>query len=60
MLIDEEARVGVNFRLMDIDLAECPCCGGELHVIGETVSEMLDHVPARLRVARSGFTCQPN
>jgi transposase len=30
----------------------CPCCGGELHVIGETVSEMLDHVPARLRVIR--------
>ena len=30
----------------------CPCCGGKLHVIGETVSEMLDHVPARLRVIR--------
>ncbi len=27
----------------------CPRCSGELHVIGETVSEMLDHVPARLR-----------
>src|SRR5229473_948359 len=33
-----------------------PCCGGELHVIGETVSEMLDHVPARLRVIR---ICRP-
>ena len=30
----------------------CPCCGGSLHLIGETVSEMLDHVPARLRVIR--------
>jgi transposase len=34
----------------------CPCCGGKLHVIGETVSEMLDHVPARLRVIR---ICRP-
>lgn len=30
----------------------CPCCGGALHLIGETVSEMLDHVPAQLRVLR--------
>lgn len=30
----------------------CPCCGGALHPIGETVSEMLDYVPARLRVLR--------
>lgn len=30
----------------------CSCCGGELHAIGETVSEMLDHVPARLSVIR--------
>ena len=28
----------------------CPCCGGDLHVIGEDVSERLDKVPARLRV----------
>ena len=37
-----------------IDFAEraCPCCGGALHAIGETVSEMLDFVPARLRVLR--------
>jgi transposase len=34
----------------------CPCCGGKLHLIGETVSEMLDHVPARLRVVR---VCRP-
>ncbi len=35
---------------IDIDGRVCPCCGGVLHVIGETVSEMLDFVPARLRV----------
>jgi transposase len=37
---------------IDIDERDCPCCGGALHVIGETVSEMLDFVPARLRVLR--------
>jgi transposase len=43
---------------MRIDLGRqaCPCCGGALHRIGETVSEMLDHVPARLRVIR---ICRP-
>jgi len=28
----------------------CPCCGGSLHVIGEDRAEMLDYVPAQLRV----------
>lgn len=37
---------------LDIDGQACPCCGGALHAIGETVSEMLDWVPARLRVLR--------
>lgn len=41
---------------LDIEHSACPCCGGVLHVIGETVSEMLDHVPARLRVIR---LCRP-
>jgi transposase len=41
---------------LDLEHQLCPCCGGELHVIGETVSEMLDHVPARLRVIR---ICRP-
>jgi transposase len=41
---------------LDLEHQDCPCCGGELHVIGETVSEMLDHVPARLRVIR---ICRP-
>ena len=30
----------------------CPCCQGKLHQIGEDVSEMLDVVPAILRVKR--------
>ena len=37
---------------LDIDLKACPCCGGVLHAVGETVSEMLGWVPARLRVIR--------
>ena len=37
---------------LDIDAGACPCCGGAIHEIGETVSEMLDYVPARLRVLR--------
>ncbi len=44
-----------NVRL-DLDHQTCFCCGGRLHLIGETVSEMLDHVPARLRVIR---ICRP-
>ncbi|HTW54359.1 MAG TPA: IS66 family transposase [Stellaceae bacterium] len=30
----------------------CPCCNGQLHRIGEDVSEMLDIVPAIVRVKR--------
>jgi hypothetical protein len=41
---------------LDLEHQACPCCGGQLHVVGETVSEMLDHVPARLRVIR---ICRP-
>jgi transposase len=41
---------------LDVGHQACPCCGGKLHLIGETVSEMLDHVPARLRVIR---ICRP-
>lgn len=39
-------------RILELQTEACPCCGGALHLIGETVSEMLDHVPARLRVIR--------
>ena len=41
---------------LDLDHQTCRCCGGNLHLIGETTSEMLDHVPARLRVIR---ICRP-
>src|SRR4051794_17810171 len=36
--------------LVDIEDRSCPCCGEALHVIGEDTSEMLDIVPAQLRV----------
>src|SRR5690242_1845281 len=36
--------------LVDVEDKNCPCCGGALHVIGEDTSEMLDIVPAQLRV----------
>lgn len=32
---------------------DCPCCGGLLHKIGEDVNEVLDVVPAILRVLRT-------
>src|SRR4051812_36501696 len=36
--------------LVNLEDKNCPCCGGALHVIGEDTSEMLDIVPAQLRV----------
>jgi transposase len=36
--------------LVDVEDKSCPCCGEALHVIGEDTSEMLDIVPAQLRV----------
>src|SRR3954453_9760456 len=36
--------------LVDVEDKGCPCCGGAMHVIGEDTSEMLDVVPAQLRV----------
>jgi transposase len=36
--------------LVDVEDKSCPCCGGALHAIGEDTSEMLDIVPAQLRV----------
>jgi len=37
---------------LDLEAKACPCCGGVLHDAGETVSEILDWIPARLRVIR--------
>src|SRR5882724_5951632 len=42
--------------LLDVDSEICGCCGGALHAIGESVSEMLDWAPAQLRVVR---ICRP-
>src|SRR5688572_1502611 len=36
--------------LVDVEGKSCPCCGGALHAIGESREEMLDIVPAQLRV----------
>ena len=41
---------------IDVGTQACTCCGGALHAIGESVSEMLDWVPAQLRVIR---ICRP-
>src|SRR5262249_16921455 len=41
----EEVRI-------DVGTVTCACCGDALHPIGESVSEMLDWVPAQLRVIR--------
>lgn len=38
--------------LLTVDARACPDCGGALHSIGESMSEMLDWVPAQLRVVR--------
>lgn len=40
---------------------DCPCCGGELHRIGEDVSERLDVIPAQFRVLvtrRPKYACR--
>ena len=37
-------------QVVDIQDKRCACCGGDLHVIGEDVSERLDVVPALFRV----------
>ncbi len=47
--------------VVDIEHRECPCCGGALHVIGETRSQQLDIVPAQLRVRvtrRPRYACR--
>jgi hypothetical protein len=36
--------------IIDIEHKACACCGGSLHLIGEDRAEMLDYIPAQLRV----------
>jgi len=42
---------------LDIESTICSCCGGALHVIGESVSEMLDWVPAPAE--EEAIVCRP-
>jgi transposase len=47
--------------LVDIDNKTCSCCGGTLHVIDEDRTEMLDIIPAQLRVKvirRPRYACR--
>src|SRR3712207_3723786 len=47
--------------LVDVEDKSCPCCGGSLRAIGEDRSEMLDLVPAQLRVKvirRPRYACR--
>jgi transposase len=47
--------------IVDVEGRVCPCCGGALHAIGENVSEMLDWVPAQLkviRISRPKYACR--
>jgi transposase len=37
-------------KILELDKDSCPCCGGALHLIGESVSEMLDWIPAQVRI----------
>src|SRR5260370_18015136 len=50
----EEVRI-------DVGTQACTCCGGALHPIGESVSEMLDWVPAQrrlIRICRPKYRCR--
>jgi len=42
--------------VIDVESKQCPCCGGALHLIEEERTEMLDRVPAQLRVK---VICRP-
>ena len=47
--------------VIEPDNKACPCCGGELHVIGEDTSKRLDKVPAKVRVIvtrRPKYACR--
>jgi transposase len=38
-------------QVLEPETIACPCCQGQLHKIGEDISEVLDIIPAILRVA---------
>jgi transposase len=57
-LPDHLPRIEVT---VDIDDKSCPCCGGELHVIGEEKSERLDVIKSQHRVLvtrRPKYACR--
>jgi transposase len=48
-------------RIVDVADKSCPCCRGEMHVMGEDVSERLDVIPAQFRVIvtrRPRYACR--
>ncbi len=48
-------------QVVDIEDKTCPCCRGQLHAMGEDVSERLDIVPAQFRVIvtrRPKYACR--
>ncbi|TAI60230.1 IS66 family transposase, partial [Bradyrhizobium sp. Leo170] len=48
-------------QVLEPEATACPCCQGQLHKIGEDVSEVLDVIPAILRVLRTirpKYTCR--
>jgi transposase len=47
--------------VIEPDAKTCPCCGGDLHMIGEDRSERLDKIPAKYRVIvtrRPKYACR--
>ena len=47
--------------VIDVESKICPCCGGSLHKIGETIKEMLDVVPVQYwvkRMVRPRYGCR--
>ncbi|MGC0397125.1 transposase [Bradyrhizobium liaoningense] len=40
-------------QVLEPEATACPCCQGQLHKIGEDVSEVLDVIPAMLQVLRT-------
>jgi len=40
-------------RILEPETTLCPCCSGQMHRIGEEVSEALDRAPAQIRVLRT-------
>ena len=40
-------------RIIEPETTVCPCCSGQMHRIGEEVSEALDRAPAQIRVLRT-------